>query len=72
MNTILRYLLYFVSFAIAVAAMSLAIAFPVNYLWNWLMPKIFGLPELSYWESFGAIWLFQLLLPSSWINQQKE
>jgi hypothetical protein len=30
-------------------------------LWNWLMPAIFGLPLLSYWQATGILVLARLL-----------
>ncbi len=33
----------------------------VMLLWNWLMPLIFGLPEITYWHAFGIIILARLL-----------
>ena len=39
--------------------LGLAIAFLVGYvvmrLWNWLMPEIFGLSEVSYWQAVGIL-----------------
>ncbi len=35
--------------------------FIVMSLWNWLMPKIFGLPVLSYWEAWGVLVLSCIL-----------
>ena len=32
-----------------------------QYLWNWLMPKIFGLPTLSLIETFGLLLLSKIL-----------
>ncbi|WP_051294738.1 hypothetical protein [Maridesulfovibrio bastinii] len=29
--------------------------------WNWLMPEIFGLPELSYFQTLGLLILSRLL-----------
>jgi len=31
------------------------------WLWNWLMPKIFGLPQIGYWESWGLLVLAKIL-----------
>ena len=28
-------------------------ALPLQLLWNWLMPTIFNLPTLTFWEAFG-------------------
>lgn len=33
----------------------------VMLLWNWLMPEIFGLPRLSYWQSWGLLLLSCIL-----------
>ncbi|MBN2353812.1 MAG: hypothetical protein JXD23_14660 [Spirochaetales bacterium] len=35
--------------------------FIVMSLWNWLMPKIFGLPALGYWEAWGVLLLSCIL-----------
>ena len=33
----------------------------VQLLWNWLMPEIFRLPEISYWQAFGIVILGKLI-----------
>jgi hypothetical protein len=33
----------------------------VLLLWNWLMPDIFGLPEISYWQAWGIVLLAHIL-----------
>jgi len=30
-------------------------------LWNWLMPQIFGLPHIGYWQAFGLVVLGKIL-----------
>lgn len=30
-------------------------------LWNWLMPHLFGLPEITYWEGLGLLILSCIL-----------
>ena len=34
---------------------SLALAWPVKLLWNWLMPAIFCLPAISFWQAAGMM-----------------
>ena len=34
---------------------------PVYLLWNWLVPTIFGLPEISFIQALGLIGLVKLL-----------
>jgi hypothetical protein len=36
----------------------------VKLLWNWLMPLIFGLPQITYWQAFGILVLAKLLFGS--------
>ena len=36
---------------------SLLGAFPVKWAWNYVMPGIFHLKEIGYWEAFSLIWL---------------
>ena len=38
----------------------------VMLLWNWLMPAIFGLPVISYWQGWGIVLLSQILLKGGW------
>ena len=34
----------------------------VMWLWNWLMPMIFGLPTLTFWQAVGLLVLCRLLV----------
>ena len=34
---------------------------PVYLLWNWVVPSIFGLSEITIWESFGITLLSRFL-----------
>lgn len=33
----------------------------VHYLWNWLMPIVFGLHRITYWQALGLLGLSWLL-----------
>ncbi len=33
----------------------------VQWLWNWLMPSLFGLRELTLWEALGVLALSRIL-----------
>ena len=46
-------------FAVA-ALMSL----PVMLLWDWLMPTLFGLPEITWFQAWGLLFLCGLLFKS--------
>lgn len=34
----------------------------VMLLWNWLMPAIFGLPAIGYWQGWGLVLLSHILI----------
>ncbi|MBN2519235.1 MAG: hypothetical protein JXB17_01920 [Bacteroidales bacterium] len=48
--------------------LAVCLAFVFGYfvmlLWNWLMPVIFNLPAITYWQAFGIIILARLLVGS--------
>lgn len=43
------------------AALIALFGFITMHLWNWLMPKIFGLPMLTITETFGLLLLAKIL-----------
>jgi hypothetical protein len=44
---------------------SIICAVPTMLLWNWLMPTIFGLTKISFWQAFGLDLLCGILFKSS-------
>jgi hypothetical protein len=46
---------------IIAAAFAVAFGALVMVLWNWLMPAIFGLGTIGYWQGFGLVLLVKLL-----------
>jgi len=50
---------------IFIAVIAVIIAFPVMLLWNWLMPFLFGLVQINFWEALGISMLASLLFKSS-------
>ena len=46
-------------------ALSLVIAYPLMILWNGLIPAIFGLKTITFWEAFGLYLLSNLLFGNS-------
>lgn len=43
----------------------LLIGFPIMWLWNWLMPDLFGVPEIGFWEAWGLYMLSNVLFKST-------
>jgi hypothetical protein len=47
---------------VLLAAVFLAVlSFVVMQLWNWLMPELFGLHALNYWQALGLLLLAKIL-----------
>lgn len=46
---------------IAVAALATVFGVFVKWLWNALMPEIFGLPAIGYWKAVGLVVLAHIL-----------
>ncbi len=46
---------------IAFTGFALLFGFAIMWLWNWLMPAVFGLPTVNYWQAVGIFIIFKLL-----------
>ena len=46
---------------VGAAVFALAFGYFVMLLWNWLMPAIFGLGRIGYWQAFGIVILAKLI-----------
>jgi hypothetical protein len=51
----------FVALFLIAALMSL----PVMLLWDWLMPALFGLKEITWFQAWGLLWLTGILFRPS-------
>jgi len=56
--------IFFGSMVLAVG-FALLLSLPVWLLWNWLVPGIFGLPEIGLFQAFGLMVLCSFLFKSS-------
>lgn len=48
-------------FILLILLWSLALALPVYFLWNWVGVSVFGLPVLTWAESWGILLLIGFL-----------
>jgi hypothetical protein len=49
--------------------LSLLLAAPVMWLWDWLMPAIFNLKEITLFQAWGLNFLCSLLFKSHTTNK---
>ncbi len=51
--------------AVLLAGLAALFGFVFMWLWNGLMPRIFKLPEIGYWEGWGLVVLSSILFRRS-------
>lgn len=56
--------LYFIGMFFLGLIVSLVLTWPIMWLWNYLMPSIFGLPTLTFWQTYGLQVLVGCFVPS--------
>ena len=44
---------------------------PLQLLWNWLMPQLFNLPMVTFWQAFGLNLLAGILFRTN-VNIKKN
>jgi hypothetical protein len=49
---------------IGAAALGVLFGLIIMWLWNWLMPMLFGLKTITYWEGVGIFILAKILFGS--------
>lgn len=58
----LFYVIVFTLIAIALLSLYGAIVvLPFTLLWNWLLPVLFGLPTITFWQGYGIMFLLGIV-----------
>ena len=47
------------------------LGWPLMLLWNWLMPTLFGLPIITFWQAVGLNLLSTVLFNRSTLTKSK-
>jgi len=50
----------------------LLFGYPLMWLWNWLMPSLFNLPIITFWQAVGLNALSSILFKSSTTSVKKD
>jgi len=56
----------YIFWPICFVAMGAAMTFVVMLLWNWLMPILFGLSIITFWQALGILALSKILFGAHW------
>ncbi len=65
MNKLTEAISVFVLALSLMAAVGLLVAAPVMWLWDWLMPTLFNLGEITWLQAWGLLMLSGLLVKST-------
>lgn len=57
----LRFILWALLGVAGAAFLALLLGLIVMALWNWLMPELFGLTRIGYWQAWGLVILTHIL-----------
>jgi len=49
---------------VILAVTSLVAAIPTLFLWNWLLPEIFAIKAITFWQAWGINFLASVLFKS--------
>jgi hypothetical protein len=60
----MKYVMYIGVAVVLVVLVTLLFTVPVYFLWNWLIPLLFGLPAITFWQAMGLTALCRILFTS--------
>lgn len=72
MRKFLEVLVTIIGILVIAFLLDLLLAWPFMLLWNWLMPMIFGLTTLTFWQSFGLMLLASFLFKGNSTNTSNK
>ena len=62
MNNIIETTGSIISAILLIVLVAAILGFPLMWLWNGLMPSIFSLPEITFWQALGLNALSAILI----------
>jgi hypothetical protein len=60
-KSVARFVMIAVAAVVATVVIGFVFGFAVMWLWNWLMPDLFGLRPIGFWQAFGLLVLARVL-----------
>lgn len=62
---------YGVVLTVVVAILSLLIAFPFMWAWNYAVPRVFGMPEINWLSAVCLLWISHCVFPNKVLKVEK-
>ena len=70
MESVFNFIAISLVFILVLLIWSLVLAWPVQLLWNWVVPGIFGLGKITFFQAFGLKLLLGLTFGSVSFNEK--
>ena len=71
-RTVLQKIGMIIVFTVGGLALAFLFGLIVMALWNWLMPEIFGLGRITYWQAWGLFLLCTILFKGMGSNSSSD
>lgn len=71
-STIITIAITAVVVVFALGLFSLIAGIPLYFLWNWLMPDLFGVKIITFWQAVGIVFLCNTLFKSASSTSEKK
>lgn len=72
METFMKVILGALMVVVVALLVGMLMALPVMWCWNYVMPDIFGLPELGFWQALWGTVMCKFMFPNPMINVSKK
>ena len=72
MESVLSFIVIWILGIIMMLLWSLLLAWPFQLLWNWLVPAIFGLGKITFFQAFGLKLLLALVFGRMSIEDKRK
>lgn len=59
-------------FIVMIAIFVIILAMPVKWLWNDIMPDLFGLPQIDFWKALGIVALTRIMFGTGFSSPNKD
>jgi len=65
MEIFVKFIAGFVTVVVLFIVIAAMLAVPVMYMWDYVMPAVFGLPEITFWQALWGTLMCRFLFTDS-------
>lgn len=72
METAIKFTAGLIAFVALIFVLGMIMAFPIMWMWNYVMPDVFGLPQINVWQSFWGCFMIRLIFSGTHVTASKR